>query len=244
MNYMTYFAKISLRIAAHFPVMESGYCLMFWLDFRIYGLNCWAISLTETHGVYWGHNLVILVVSSIPMTSFVSIVQKLLTKKMSKQKLMPGWFSCHHFTHPPYKKNSFFVSGCFSKYRTRVFKASNHPHQIPNSQTVEVHSKCLDRKSFKSPPTSSYLKINSNQQLQRAAYNVKYLDHPQSHRIHVWDIYLHLVDVYGKRRQIYQSHGSYGNVPLKKGASRCYGKKTHTKKNKNDIHWPPHQCPC
>ena len=32
-----------------------------------------------------------------------------------------------------------------------------------------------------------------------------------SHRIHVWYIYLHLVDFYGKCRQIYQSHGSYGH---------------------------------
>ena len=33
-----------------------------------------------------------------------------------------------------------------------------------------------------------------------------------SHTIHVWYIHLHLVDVYGRCRQIYQSHGSYGYV--------------------------------
>ncbi len=31
-----------------------------------------------------------------------------------------------------------------------------------------------------------------------------------SHTIHVWYIYLHLVDFYGKCRQIYQPHGWYG----------------------------------
>ena len=30
--------------------------------------------------------------------------------------------------------------------------------------------------------------------------------------IHVWYIYLHLVDLYGKCRQIYTIHGSYGCV--------------------------------
>ena len=29
----------------------------------------------------------------------------------------------------------------------------------------------------------------------------------QTHTIHVWYIYLHLVDLYGKCRYIYQSHG-------------------------------------
>ena len=42
------------------------------------------------------------------------------------------------------------------------------------------------------------------------------LKHPQiqniclPHTIHVWWIYLHLVDVYGKCWSIYQPHGSYG----------------------------------
>ena len=151
---MTYFAKISLRIAAHFPGMESGNCLMFWLDFRIYGLNCWAISLTETHGVYWGHNLVILVISSIPMTSFVSVVQKLRTKKMSKQKLMPGWFSCHHFTHPPPKKIAVLFQDVFEIPNMCVQSFKSSPPN-PNSQTVEFHSKCLDRTSFKPQKNSS-----------------------------------------------------------------------------------------
>ena len=36
------------------------------------------------------------------------------------------------------------------------------------------------------------------------------LQRPSTHRINVWYIYLHLVDFYGKCREIYQSHGSYG----------------------------------
>ena len=39
--------------------------------------------------------------------------------------------------------------------------------------------------------------------------------HAQSHRIHVWYIYLHLVDFYGKcRYHKYTIHGSYGNEPI------------------------------
>ena len=33
---------------------------------------------------------------------------------------------------------------------------------------------------------------------------------PKPNTIHVWYIYLHLVDLYGKCREIYQSRGSYG----------------------------------
>ena len=36
------------------------------------------------------------------------------------------------------------------------------------------------------------------------------------HRIHVWYIYLHLVDLNGKCRYIYTIHGSYGNRNIQK----------------------------
>ena len=50
--------------------------------------------------------------------------------------------------------------------------------------------------------------VVSNQLVSWASYQgVKY-----TLRIHVWYIYLHLVDFYGKYRYIYQTHGSYGIV--------------------------------
>ena len=36
----------------------------------------------------------------------------------------------------------------------------------------------------------------------------------QSHTIHVWYIYLHLVEFYGKCKELHLSHGCYGNFRL------------------------------
>ena len=51
----------------------------------------------------------------------------------------------------------------------------------------------------------------------------------KSDRIHVWDIYLHLAYIYGKCREIYQSHGSYGNGLEKNQTTNVTRKKTFQK---------------